>query len=271
MNNSHKERTKNPPPMPRYTRKKASTMKCPVIFGYDKKGNTKLIYCGQWTCPNCAPRLARKWAIRVKVHIGIEQDRTTYQWYMLTLTLGSTYKEPVAAYGALKKLWNRLRMAIARDHPGDKWQYAAFVEGQPKRQSMPHFHIIMDVQPPAKRNKKGVITKRAIHDYAHKMGWGFEAELKPVNSQKAASYVSKYVSKGAGVVPKGFRRVRVSRGWSPLVKDPDKRLIVIRKGEELHEYLDRVNEFTGVPHEELYEKYLDAERQLEEANADNPE
>jgi len=151
--------------------------KCPVLFGFDRNGFAKLIYCGQWSCPDCAKRLSRKWAVRVKLHIQEGEKTGEEKWYMLTLTMGRGEHNPTDAYKKLRKLWNRLRMAINRSNVDFRWQYAAFVEGQPKRRNMPHFHIIMDTLPPAKRNKRGEITKHALHDWAHKMGWGFEADL----------------------------------------------------------------------------------------------
>jgi len=191
---------------------------------------------------------------------------------MLTLTLGQGHTDPIAAYKTLRKLWNRLRMAVSRmDSNGKRWQYAAFVEGQPKRQNMPHFHIIMDTLPPAKRNKKGEITKHALHDWAHKMGWGFEADLGQVDHNKAASYVAKYVSKGSGTVPKGFRRVRVSKGWAKLVRDPERKLLVLQKGESVVDFILRVGDRTSVDHPTLVDRYFDAKTNLILANLDKDE
>lgn len=183
-------------------------------------------------------------------------------WYMLTLTLGGSEKEVAPAYRKLKKLWNRLRMAITRQVSG-KWQYAAFVEGQPKRKSMPHFHIIINVIPPTMLGKKGKVTKHNVHNFAHRYGWGFEADFKAVSDDKAAWYVAKYVSKGTMVIPRGFRRVRTSQHWTPFVKDPEKRLIVRRAGETLPDYLIRVQEFTDTALDDLHAEYATAAYELE--------
>lgn len=207
----------------------------------------------------------------MKLHIqaeGIENEKT---WFMLTLTMGRGEHNPTDAYKKLRKLWNRLRMAIGRGNMGIAWQYAAFVEGQPKRQNMPHFHIIMDTLPPAKRNKKGEITKHALHDWAHSMGWGFEADLGQVDHNKAASYVAKYVSKGSGVVPHGFRRVRVSQGWTKLTKDPERTLLVLQKNESVVDYILRVGDRTSVDHSTLVDRYFDAKTNLILANLDKDE
>lgn len=240
--------------------------RCPVTFGFNKNGKTKLIYCGQWSCPQCAKRLSRKWAQRIKEHIQKGEIDNETQWYMLTLTLGSRYTDPTNAYKALRKLWNRLRMAINRSNSDHKWQYAAFVEGQPKRQSMPHFHIIMDIQPPAGRNKKSEITKHALHNWTNSMGWGYQSDLGRVNHDKAAAYVAKYVSKGSAMVPRGFRRVRVSMGWTKLKVDPARRLIVMRRGESVIDYILRVGEFTGIDHNDLINAYFEGKQALALAN-----
>jgi len=243
-------------------------LRCPVTFGFDRNGFTRLIYCGQWSCPDCAKKLAKRWAVRIKLHIQKDTQDYALKWYMLTLTLGRGHSDPQLAYKALRKLWNRLRMAINRFDDSRKWQYAAFVEGQPKRQNMPHFHIIMDNQPPCKRNKKGEITKHALHDWAHRMGWGFEADLGQVDHDKAASYVAKYVSKGSGVVPPGFRRVRVSHGWTKLPKDPERKLLVLQKAESIVDFILRVGDRTSVEYSILVDRYFDGKTKLELANLD---
>ena len=240
---------------------------CPTLIGFNHEGHAKIIYCGQWSCKHCARVLARRWANRVRNHITETARLNGEQWYMLTLTLGSGYRSVERAYLALKKLWNRLRMAITRA-VNIKWQYCAFVEGQPHRQSMPHFHIILNVVPPAVVGKKGQVTKHATHNFAHKLGWGEQADFGTVTDEKAAWYVSKYVSKGASVIPRGFRRVRVSRHWLPFTKDPFKRLMVRRKSEPLQDYLLRVEEWTDQPIDDLKTEYIQATFELQEMQND---
>jgi hypothetical protein len=225
-------------------------------------GKAKLIYCGQWSCERCAKRQARRWANRIRKHMALSTSNGGAAWFMLTLTLGGSEREVEPAYRKLKKLWNRLRMAINRQVSG-KWQYAAFVEGQPKRKSMPHFHIIIDIIPKQMLNKKGKVTQHNVHNMAHKYGWGFEADFGVISDEKAAWYVSKYVSKGAAVIPRGFRRVRTSQHWTPFDRDPEKRLIVRRSGEALPDYLIRVQEFANVPLDDLHSEWATAVYELD--------
>lgn len=236
---------------------------CPTLIGFTLQGKARIIYCGQWSCPRCSKKLARKWANRVRIHITETTRIDGENWYMLTVTLGSTEKEVAPAYRKLKKLWNRLRMSITRQVK-TRWQYCAFVEGQPKRQSMPHFHIILNVIPPKIVGKKGRVTKHAVHNFAHRLGWGFEADFQAVTDDDASYYVSKYVSKGSAVIPRGFRRVRVSRRWTPFPLDPLKRLIVRRQGETLPDFFTRVQELTDTPLDDLYSEWSTATYELGE-------
>lgn len=235
--------------------------KCPVTIGFNLDGKAKAVYCGQWTCPGCAARLAKKWAARVKRHIAFEKatfhaatgDYPQDYWF-ITLTLGSRYRTVEQGFDALPALWKRLHQQMKR-HKAD-WQYVAFVEGQPQRGYMPHFHIISNQPLPVKRNKHGKITKHATHDYAHKMGWGFEAEQEQVSGSKNAGYIAKYSSKQSPKTPKGFRRVRPSQGWQKLDKDPLRRLIVKGRGEGLADFLERVTEATDLTYAEAYVKFV---------------
>jgi hypothetical protein len=240
--------------------KKFRKSKCPTLVGFQKNGQACLIYCGQWSCDYCAKRLAKKWAIRVYMHIEAQPEELPVQWQFLTLTLGSGYKNAELAYSQLKKLWNRLRMAVTRS--SGKWQYVAFVEGQPKRANMPHFHVIMSVEPPVQKNKKGQITKHALHNWGNSMGWGFQIDLKIVNSRKAAYYTAKYTAKGAGIVPRGFRRVRTSQGWYKKPVDPSKKLIVPAKTEDIGHFIARVSDETGLAPEEAYKRWSEAQAEL---------
>jgi len=238
------------------------TKKCPVTIGFNLDGIAKPVYCGQWTCKDCSVRLAKKWATRVKQHIVFEKaayhaatGEQIEEYWFITLTLGSRYKNTAQGFAAIPKLWQRLHRALKRHKPD--WQYVAFVEGQPKRGFMPHFHIISNQPLPVKLNKHGKITKHATHNYAHRMGWGFQAEQEQVTAAKNASYIAKYSSKQSPKTPRGFRRIRPSQGWRKLDKDATKRLIVKGRGEGLADYLERVVEQTELTYAQAYVKFVD--------------
>jgi len=184
-----------------------------------------------------------------------EQGRETEYWF-ITLTLGSKYRNVSKAFKALPKLWNRLRMSMSRSY--GKWQYLAFVEGQPERGGMPHFHILSSVPPNAKPNEHGNVTKHILHDWAHRKGWGFMIEVSTVKSGKAAHYVAKYSTKQHPATPKGFRRVRVSQSWTPLPRDANRKLIVPAKGEDIAHFMARLADISGLPPETLYKSWTKA-------------
>lgn len=206
-----------------------------------------------WTCKHCAPHLAKRWAVRAKLHIASRSAGKGTRYWFITLTLGSNYRNISKAFGALPKLWDTMRKSMTRTY--GTWDYLAFVEGQPKRGGMPHFHILASVPPNAKLNAKGVMTKHNLHDWAHKKGWGYMIEVELVNSGQAASYVAKYSTKQHPSTPKGFRRVRASRQWTKLPRDPLRKLIVPAKGEDVAHFIARLADISGLPPEQCYSAY----------------
>lgn len=208
--------------------------------------------CGQWSCPKCAKHLARMWAWRAKLQVN-SSDKGVY-WFW-TLTLRGKYKTPEQGFKALPKLWDTFRKIIQRSIREKKlgrWTYLAFVEGQPKRQYMPHFHILSSHKSP-----------RRLKDVAMQAGFGFEAKEKVVDGPKAMSYVAKYASKQSQATPKKFRRVRASRDWAKLPPFDGDPLFVKAKDETLANYLLRVNEATGIDMDTLLDRWTLAQLRQE--------
>lgn len=209
--------------------------KCPVMYAFNMDGALIAIRCGSWTCPHCMKANARQWSWRVSLHIS-KSGKPAYFW---TLTLGRRYKTAAQGFEALPGLWDRFRKYIRRLHPGT-WEYCAFVEGQPQRSNMPHFHIISLIKSP-----------KRLKDVAVWSGFGYQAKEVKVNSAKAAAYVAKYASKQSEETPRGFRRVRVSQGWTKLPQKDGSSLIIRQPGERLPDYLTRVSELTCIPYDEV--------------------
>lgn len=236
---------------------------CPVMVAMDRNGNAHLIYCGRWACPRCQKKLAKRWAIRTYKHLE-NAPKFVYNnqqcvAVMITLTLPGKVKLASTGYKMLPKLWNRFRMRMRRKY-GETWSYLAFVEGQQKtRGGMPHFHIISNQPLPLDFSKRGYVSKHKIHNYALDCGFGFEAEQKAVSNRGAAWYVSKYASKQDVSIPKGSRRVRPSKGWYREAKTERESWLVPAIGEGTIEYIDRVAEISGIPHETLASAYLSAQ------------
>jgi len=214
--------------------------KCPTMRAFNKQGKVQNVYCGQWSCPRCQKIKARLWAWRIKLTI----KHSEHVWFFWTLTLRSKYRDPKSGYIALPKLWDTLRKQVQRRYK--KFSYLAFVEGQPKRGNMPHFHVITDAEPWTR-----------FKDIAWYAGFGYEAKSQVVNGGKAASYVAKYATKQNADTPKGFRRVRASRDIAKLPDYETIGLIIPGKSEKQWEYLMRVSDVTGIDHETLYERWFD--------------
>lgn len=233
---------------------------CPISVCFTKNGETRLLRCGQWSCKTCARLLSKRWAKRVIKFIEWENFIQTGDpqcieprfWFM-TFTLKGKRLTIQRAYEQLPVLWERLRKRFQRKYAD--WQYVAFVEGQPKRQNMPHFHVISNEQPPARRNSAGVVTQHNMHDFAHSVGFGFEADLQAVNTVEAAFYVVKYMSKQGSAAPKNFRRVRASARVEKLPPNDERKYIVRSRGEGLMQYIARAADATGIDPIELYMRF----------------
>lgn len=230
---------------------------CPVSIAFDRNAVVQPIFCGRWSCPTCQKRLANKWALRAKLGLSTSETDPNPEMWFLTLTLGSFYRSATQGFEALPGLWDTTRKNFQRTY-GD-WMYMAFVEGQPQRGNMPHFHILTDHEPPAKRGRKGYVTKHNLHDWAVAFGWGFECDLVLVNGDDAAGYVAKYASKQSSSTPKRFRRVRCSRNWPQLPKDPNYAYLVPSKNEDIANFIDRVSSIVDVPQEILYRRWADGQ------------
>jgi len=235
--------------------------KCPASVAFDAAGRTRLLYCGQWSCERCSKKLARKWAAIIKYHIKTDETlRSGEEWigrqgyWFITLTLRGSMTSVTEAFKRLPKLWDGLRKAFYKKYAF--WRYLAFVEGQPNREGMPHFHIISDVPIPVWPGKHGIITKRQVHDFAHKAGFGFEAEQSIVTTSKAAAYVAKYTSKGDPAMPRHFRRVRASKYlWRQEEPEREKWLVKARN-EGLGDFVSRVSLATGLSEVEVYTRMM---------------
>jgi hypothetical protein len=216
-------------------------MPCPTLHAFDSRAKIVAVLCGKWMCPQCARENARLWAWRCKIHIKARNNRA----YFWTFTLRGKFETANEGYLALPGLWNRLRMRILRS-TGKGWSYCAFVEGQPQRGYMPHFHVISMSKSPYR-----------LKDLAMYSGFGYQADEKRINSAKAATYCAKYASKQNPKTPHGFRRVRASRDWAKLPPYTKKPLYIKAKSESTMDYLLRVAEGTDSNLQDVVDRWLD--------------
>lgn len=241
--------------------------KCPVMKAFTIDGKIAVIYCGQWSCARCSKMLAKQWAIRCILHV----DANGGQAYFWTFTMRGKYHNTDTAFRALPRLWDNLRKAVQRafkarakklgdtgENKGGQWSYIAFVEGQPQRDYMPHFHVISLQKSP-----------RRIKDLAMYAGFGYQAKEKRITSKKAAYYVAKYASKQHDNMPRKFRRVRKSNDV-PALPTGQKNAYIVKKITETNaQYILRVADLTGIGVEIIKEKWFNALNWSDDSGIDN--
>lgn len=181
---------------------------------------------------------ARLWAWRVRIHVKAHGGEA----YFWTLTLGSNYRRASDGFVALPRLWDRVRKAAPL--PGKKLSYCAFVEGQPRRSYMPHFHVVSLTPSPCR-----------IKDLAVFCGFGYQAVEEKITDDQGAFYVAKYASKQSPFTPRGFRRVRTSKDWAKLPEWEGIALLARSRKQTLLEYLLVVEAVSGVSIDLLYDRW----------------
>lgn len=231
---------------------------CPLNVAFTQNGVARLLWCGKWSCPNCRAQLASKWARIAKygVHKLEAQHGGSLFW---TFTLGSGYTTVSEGYKALPRLWDNTRKYIERDQ--GKFLYLAFVEGQPHRNNMPHFHAIVFAHIPYEYNSR-TDPRENIKDFAVARGFGHQAKEKLVSSSGAAKYVSDYANKGTPDIPVGFHRARCATKWPrpPEKKHPP--YVVRARAEPIDEFLIRVQEASNRSLDDILADYQSAVHEM---------
>jgi hypothetical protein len=232
---------------------------------FTSDGKPKLLRCGQWACKRCRHTLAREWASIVRYGMTelMQHGGTPLFW---TFTLGTRYTDAADAYKHLKRLWDNIRKSIQREQ--GVFHYVAFIEGQPKRKNMPHWHVVTFATVPRKwRRRKN--PRMWIKDFAAHYGLGHQAVEIMITTDAAAAYVSKYVSKATLGIPKYFRRVRSSEAWPEKPEPPTKPYLVRGGKETLDAYLLRVEQASGRDIDDLLTDYQHQNVLLEVARLEN--
>lgn len=173
--------------------------------------------------------------------------------YFWTMTMPGKVRTAEYGFEILPDMWGKFReiMRILRKD----WSYVAFVEGQPHRYDMPHFHMISLEKCPFR-----------LKDLAVACGFGHQATDEVVTDKKAAHYIAKYVTKQSPVTPKGFHRVRCSEDWPelpPLMRPP---LIIKKRGEFWLDYFTRVSDETNLSIGQVIDRWQDATGQVFDAD-----
>jgi len=169
--------------------------------------------CKKWSCPYCSVRNAGEW-----IHQGIRGSLLLTmqgeELRMVTITSRASITPNKSLY-FFSQNWPRLNQRMK--YHGEKLGRAKpeyFLVPERHKSGVLHFHMLTT----------SPLKERWYKDNAPSVGFGYMAKAEPLrDALLAATYVSKYLMKSIDFAgwPKGFRRVRVSRGW-PMSK-PEKK------------------------------------------------
>lgn len=221
---------------------------CPFGIGFTNNGKAVPLFCGKWGCERCRTVLAKEWAWRASLHIN-NTDKQAYFW---TLTLRSNIRTPFQGFKAITGNWDALRKTMQRET--GKWSYLAFVECHPRRNSIPHFHVLSLTAAPVLGGHKS----QPLKDLAWRSGFGYIALEEAVKGWKAAWYVAKYASKHDPAIPRNFHRCRASRDWAKLPERDLPAYLVKSKLEKTWEFILRVSDISGDDPDILFFRYRTA-------------
>lgn len=152
--------------------------------------------CKRWSCPACGPWLKRR--LR-KAFARLAQDNPQMRrFYTLTLRGNASRPKPRAKmdkrelHAELRQCMQRFRVRMERLQ-GAKFAYAQVVE--PHKDGTPHIHGIMPQ----------FLDVRQLSKEWAAAGGGY-VDIRFVDPQRVAAYLSKYLSKDANAPPKGCRK-----------------------------------------------------------------
>ena len=230
-----------------------SSALCMATVGVTSDGEVFPVRCREWRCPICAPINA--------LHEAIRTANGVYALFaaglipkFATITQSGAVRTPEFAYQIIAHQWDKFRnrwqyWARTSDEPNF---YAAFVEGQERREGMPHFHIVGCALPSADM----------LRHWAVASGFGYEVDCSRLSPNAGTAwYVSKYSTKSsdAKIMPVGFRRVRYSRDWPRMLFRADmleSTAVVRQSAESYAHWLIRAVYAFGVEPEAVMEQVM---------------
>lgn len=178
--------------------------------------------CNCWRCDFCCRRIAARDYTRIRNAL----DRARPAWTYLVLTYNQRRVQgPFAAYRTIYPYWKRLTTRIRR-HWG-RMAYIMVVEQH--RSSWPHVNLLLHCERLAAAAEEDFRSPRKwLERQAVECGFGFRTWLEPV---LGVGQIANYFMKLAGEVgkptqvpveaPKGFRRLRASRGVLEAIRGGD--------------------------------------------------
>ncbi len=170
--------------------------------GVDPSGGEiyRRVNCKCWDCPYCGPR--RAWVYRNAI-AAIAEQLSLCRFFTLTLDPKKIQGDPIRY---LRRCFNHLRVYLHRRY-GKSPTYISVLELH--KSGIPHFHIIID----------RYIEYEWLKQAWEAVGGGFEVDIRFVDVQSIAKYLTKYLTKDLLLsMPKGTRRITCSRSIKLLSK-----------------------------------------------------
>lgn len=184
--------------------------------------------CNDWLCPRCG--LIRANQEYEKIVYGAQDlEKSGHKLYFITITCrGREIPLHMADrhyYKWTTKLLNAFRNQCRRSD--EKWAYCQVTERQER--GHPHSHLISTYAPTdgmLTKNRSGheIIVSKWFAERCQSAGLGRYYDITPIRSSvRVSAYIAKYLYKAAVKTewPKGWRRVRYSRGWPRKPKAGD--------------------------------------------------
>lgn len=145
-----------------------------------KNGNTVRykafpLRCKSWDCPYCAKIKGEHYRERMQPLF----EKEALFFYTFTFY----HNKPVLeAWQSVQSSWNRLRTAAAKKY--GRFSYVRVLEHH-HRSDYPHLHVIADIR----------FTDTWLARELKAAGFGYQCKVEKVTSDRAAIYISKYLTK----------------------------------------------------------------------------
>jgi hypothetical protein len=133
------------------------------------------VKCNSWDCPVCARVKADRYKLRMRPLFE------SHQLYLYTFTFYHSLPA-VETWKQVSKRWNRFRTAASKKF--GRFSYARVLEHH-HASPYPHIHVLADINIPAVWFARELKTA----------GFGYQADVRPITTLEAGTYVTKYLTK----------------------------------------------------------------------------
>lgn len=188
------------------------TEKCktpgPLVMGVNKTSKKVKLWrppCRRWSCEQCRENLANEWAFAA-FYGAKELQEQSFGLAFITITSHERLS-PEMTISVWPSAWRKLYMRVRRKYGAGEY----FMTSERHKDRRLHVHALVTWD----------IEHNWLKNAARACGLGYMAHVREVDHPlAAAAYASKYLTKFGDVWPRGWRRVRLSRGW-PRISEMD--------------------------------------------------